>query len=344
MVIGKTSVSISASELFEKYSELQILTTVFPEIDKIPCKISSPFRSDSNPSFGIYMDDNKHIRFKDFGDSNCKGSLLDLLCMKWNCSFRQVFGKILEVMQKNTSEKDLSPSIKSKQVKVLTRKEYSDTTKIQVAVRPWQQYDYDYWNSYGITKPWLKYAEIYPTSHKIITKKDKETGKTKKFIFPTDKYCYTYVERKDGNLSIKLYQPYNTNGYKWCSKMDSSVIGLWTKIPEYGDRVVICSSIKDALVLSCQCHIPALCLQGEGYSMSQTAVNELKRRYKNVFICFDTDTPGIEDAKKLSQQTGFPYIVPDLKGEKILVITTNPYKTKKTLNNLNHYFINFKTF
>ena len=135
--------------------------------------------------------------FKDFGDSTSHGSLLDLLCKYWNCTFNQVFDKILELMQKQ-KKKGSNVEIKPKQVKVLTRKEASDLSKIQVAVRPWRDYDYEYWASYGIERQWLKYAEIYPISHKIITKKDKETGKEKKYIFTADKYAYVFVERKEG--------------------------------------------------------------------------------------------------------------------------------------------------
>ena len=315
MQIGKTSSSISKTEIFEKYSETQVLSAVFPEITEIPCRISSPFRVDNNPSFSIYMNDGGHIYYKDFGDTSSHGSLLDLLCRHWNCSFNQVFDKILEVMLRQDSS---DVTIKPKQMKVLTRRETNELTKIQVAVRPWRDYDIEYWKSYGVELQWLKYAEVYPISHKIITKKDKETGKEQKYIFPADKLAFAFIERKEGNLQLKIYQPMNTKGFKWCSKMDSSVISLWTKVPEYGDRIVICSSLKDALVLSCQCHIPAIAPQGEGYNISETAANELKRRYKKVFICFDVDEPGIKDAKNLSKKTGFPYIVPDLKGEKDL--------------------------
>ena len=259
------------------------------------------------------MDDDKHIKFKDFGDSECKGTLLDLLCKKWNCSFHQVFDKILELM---ADHKGSDLNIKPKQLKVLTRKESSDAVKIQVAVRPWRDYDYEYWKSYGIEKQWLKYAEVYPISHKIITKKELEGDR--KYIFPADKYAYAFVERKEGQLSLKIYQPYNTKGFKWCSKMDSSVISLWTKVPEQGDRIVICSSLKDSLCLSCQLHIPAIAPQGEGYHLSDTAIAELKRRYKQVFICFDTDKAGKENSQKLAKKTGFKNIVPDLGSEKDL--------------------------
>ena len=334
MVIGKTSNNVSVTELFEKYSEVEVLTTVFPEIKRIPCKISSPFRADSNPSFGIYMDDNKHIKFKDFGDRNCKGNLLDLLCMKWNCTFRQVFGKILEVMQK---QNDSDVTIKPKQIKTLTRREVNEFTKIQVAVRSWKQYDYDYWNSYGISKQWLKYAEVYPISHKIITKKDTD-GKEQKYIFSADKYAYVFVERKENKLQLKIYQPYNKK-YKWCSCMDSSVISLWTKVPKKGDRIVICSSLKDSLCLSANLHIPAISPQGEGYNLSDTAVSELKKRYKKIFICYDTDKAGIEDGKKLSQLTGFTQIVPDLGTEKDLSDYYKSLENKEDFKQLETLFI-----
>ena len=303
MVIGQTSSSISITELFEKYSEVQILTTVFPEVTEIPCTISSPLRVDKNPSFSIYLDNNNHIKFKDFGDSECRGSLLDLLCRKWGCSFHQVFDKILKVMQEKEGN---DATIKPKQIKILTRKESSELTKIQVVVRPWKDYDYEYWASYGIEKQWLRYSEILPISHKIVTKKG-EDGKTAKYIFPSAKYSYVYVERKEGVLSLKIYSPFEKK-HKWCSKMDASVISLWTKIPEYGDKCIICSSVKDALCISCNTHIPAIAPQGEGYNISETAVRELKRRYKEVYISFDGDSAGTKDAKKLSKSTGFKII------------------------------------
>lgn len=311
MVVGKTSSSISKTEIFNKFSETEVLCAVFPEITEIPCLICSPLRTDSNPSFSIYMDNNNHIRFKDHGNTGIQGGLIDLLCKYWNCTFNQCIDKICTLMIK---ESDIT--IKPKQIRTFTRKESDTLSKLQVTIRPWRDYDYEYWKSYGITRRWLKYAEIYPISYKIITKKDSLTDKGKKYVFPTDKYAYCFVERKEGKLQLKVYQPFNKNGFKWCSKMDASVIGLWTKIPEYGDRVIICSSLKDALVISCQLHIPTLCLQGEGYNISDTAIKELKRRYKKIFISFDTDEAGKMDGKKLAERTGFTNVVPDLGTEK----------------------------
>lgn len=312
MVIGKTSSSISKTEIFDKYSEAEILSAVFPEISSLPCLICSPLRQDRHPSFSIYVSSSGHIYYKDHATGE-RGGLLDLLCSYWNCTFNQALDRLCTMLIGNGNIK-----VKTRQIKTLTRKEVDQLTKIQVVVRPWKDYDYEYWSSYGIEKQWLKHAEVYPISHKIVTKKDKVSDKGHKYIFTADRYAYCFVERKEGKLQMKIYQPFNKKGFKWCSSMDGSVIGLWTKIPEYGDRVVICSSLKDALVLSCQLHIPAICLQGEGYGMSDTAINELKRRYQKVFICFDTDKAGIEDGKKLAEKTGFINVIPDLGKEKDL--------------------------
>ena len=323
MIVGKTSSNISKNEIFDKFSESQILSSVFPEIVSLPCLMCSPLRQDKHPSFSIYMSNGGHIYYKDHATGE-RGGLLDLLCSYWNCTFNQVLDKLCTML---IGSGDIT--IKPKQIKTLTRKEADQLTKVQVVVRPWRDYDYEYWASYGVERQWLKYAEIYPISHKIITKKNSPNDKGVKHIFTSDKYAYCFVERKEGNLSLKIYQPFNKKGFKWCSKMDGSTIGLWTKIPEYGDRVVICSSMKDALALSCQCHIPTLCLQGEGYNISETACNELRRRYNKVFICFDTDTPGKKDAEKLSKETGFTNIVPDLGSEKDL---SDYYKSLKDKN------------
>jgi len=333
MIIGKTSSNMSKVEVFSRISEIEVLTTVFPEVRTLPCLICSPIRQDRNPSFGLYLSESNHVYYKDFA-TNERGGLLDLLCRYWRCSFRHALDKICDMFISNQEI-----TIKPKQIKTFTRKEASSLTQIQVVVRPWKDYDFEYWESYGVERKWLRYAEVYPISHKIVTKMESPTSKGIKYIFNADKYAYCFVERKEGNVSLKIYQPFNKQGFKWCSKMDSSVIGLWSKIPETGDRVIICSSLKDALCISCQLHIPTLCLQGEGYSMSNTAIRELKQRYKRIFIAFDTDIPGIMDGKKLAKQTGFIHVIPNLGKEKDFSDYYKALDNKEDFKKLREYFL-----
>lgn len=311
MVVGKTSQNITLTDVFSKYSEVDVLSCYF-NIHTLPCCINSPLRKDNNPSFSLYLNKAGKVKYIDFATDD-HGGLMDLLCQYWHCSFMQALSRIY-----NDLIEKASVDIKPKTVRTFTRQERDHLSKLEVKIRPWQSYDYEYWGSYGVTPQWLAYAEVYPVSHKIITKIDKDSGQKHRYTFLADKYAYIFVERKERHLQLKLYQPYNTKGFKWCSKMDGSVISLWTKVPETGDKVVICSSLKDALCLESQLHIPAIALQGEGYNISDTAANELRRRFKQVFICFDTDAAGKKDSQILSSKTGFINVIPDLGSEKDL--------------------------
>ena len=69
--------------------------------------------------------------------------------------------------------------------------------QVDVRVREWRQYDIDYWSSYGVPLEWLKYAEVYPISHKIVTKNGV------KHTFGADKLAYAFVEHKEGKVTLK---------------------------------------------------------------------------------------------------------------------------------------------
>lgn len=282
-------------ELLDSISEFDILS-FYTGINKVPSLINSPFRKDNNPSFGIYSPDGKRIFYKDFATGD-RGGLFDLLSNLWGTDFNSTLGRIL---------KEFSvPSVKESCV---THSKSFDTkrngsTDLQCKIRKWENHDLEYWGSYGITVKWLEYSEVYPISHKIILKNGN------RYVFKADKYAYVYVERKEGNITLKIYQPFNRNGYKWSNKHDSSVISLWTKVPECGKRICICSSLKDALCLWANTGIPSIALQGEGYVMSNTAIRSLRERYNEIYILFDNDPVGIKDGIKLSKYTGFTNLV-----------------------------------
>jgi hypothetical protein len=295
-MFGKGTKSITLEDILSKASEAQLLAH-YLGIYKIPCVINSPLRKDKKPSFGIYSSDGKRIHYRDFakGDS---GTLIDLLSHIWGCSFKDTLDKI----NKDIGSIKEESKITKKRLVTISKKITDSTTDLQCKIREWKKYDIDYWKSYGIPLEWLNYAEVYPISHKIIIK-EKE-----RYVFSADKYAYAFVEHKDNKTTIKIYQPFNTKGFKWANKHDRSVISLWTKIPKKGNLVCICSSLKDALCLWANTGIPALAIQGEGYNMSETAINELKKRYKRVCIILDNDAAGIEDAIKLSNNTSFTNI------------------------------------
>lgn len=298
-------------------------------IRSIPCLISSPLRIDKKPSFTLFEGVGGEIVYYDQSTKE-SGTLIMLLSKMWNLSY-------IETINKIKNECSFLENISTKGSKYQRRVTVRTTGyDLKCKVRNWEEHDIEYWGSYGISLDWLKFADVYPISHKIITN---STNQNNIVVFKSDKYAYAYVEFKEGKTTIKIYQPFNTKGYKWANRHDKSVISLWTKVPSFGDRICICSSMKDALCLWANTGIPSIAIQGEGYNISDTAVSELKRRFKNIFICLDNDEVGKRDAEILSQKTGFTNIVlPDFEGGKDI---SDFYKSlsdkelfKKTIINL----------
>lgn len=289
---------LSLEEILEKTTESSILH-YYLGITSIPCIINSPLREDKRPSFGLYSPDGIKIYYTDLSTKD-KGGLFDLLGKMWGVSYKDVLIKISNDINNFTHSSELN---KYSNTSIRSIGTYRSESELQCKVREWRNYDIEYWESYGISLKWLKYAEVYPISHKIIIK-DK-----KRYTLGADKYAYAYVERKEGKVTLKIYQPFNKQGYKWSNKHDTSVVSLWTKVPEYGDKICICASLKDALCLWSNTGIPCIATQGEGYRISETAIKELKRRYKNIYILFDNDEAGLIDGKKLAEETGFTNLV-----------------------------------
>lgn len=289
---GKSSVSLD--DIMSKVTEADILS-FYLGINEVPCIIHSPLREDRRPSFGLYSTDGKRIFYTDLSTKD-RGGLFDLLSNMWGVGYKEVLERINEDMSKFKIGSHIKPYTPCN---VVTTSSYNSNSDLQCRVREWRKYDIEYWESYGISLEWLKYAEVYPISHKIVIKDGH------RYVFVADKYAYAYVEHKEGKVTLKIYQPFNKVGYKWSNKHDKSVISLWTKVPEYGDRICICSSMKDALCLWANTGIPAIAIQGEGYDMSDTAISELKRRYKEIYILLDNDEAGLKDSLSLSESTGF---------------------------------------
>ena len=265
---------ISLDSILSKVTVFDILST-YLGVNELPICINNPCRKDDNPSLGLYYSSKYNtMSYKDFATGDT-GNLFGLLMNLWNCSFDEVLKKI------DNDINSLSPTtlqIKSKS-KTHFKRTHSD---LQVKIRDWEDYDDEFWHKYGLNREWLKFGDVYPISY-IIIKKENNTQYIK-----AEKYAYVYVERKDGIVTLKVYQPYSER-MKWLSKHDGSVIDLWTKIPKEGDNLIITSSRKDALCTWTITGIPCISFQGEGYWPKEHVIQQLKDRYKNIYVLFDND-------------------------------------------------------
>lgn len=283
--------SINTEEL-SKYNDFSLLEYYFG-ITEVPSIINSPLRVDNNPSFSLYWSQGK-IYFYDFGTKET-GDIYDLIGKKFNLTLQEVLLKIISDNPKSSSISNSNHIFYKNKLKL------PSNNSLEVKTRDLQSYDIEYWESYGISKEMLKFSRTYPISHIIITK---ENGKT--YYFPAEKYAYVYIEFKDNILSMKIYQPYSKR-FKWTSKHDSSVWDMWEQLPSNGNNLIITSSRKDSMCIWENSGIPSVSLQSESYLPKKNVVQQLKDRFRNVYVLYDNDftkTPnwGFEYGKKISQE------------------------------------------
>lgn len=273
MAFRRCNRSVGLDVLLGKTSEFDIMR-FYLNIDVLPALINSPLRQDRNASVSVFSPDGVKVFYKDFGTGE-HGSIFDLLGRMWNRTFSETITKIWDDIDK----------VKHNRINLnRTRRGviHKSNSILEVRTRQWFDYDMEYWNSYGISREWLEFGDVYPISHILITR-DNITK-----IIPAEKLAYVYVERKDGKVSLKVYQP-KSQRLKWLSKHDSSVWDLWSRLPDRGDTLFITSSRKDALCLWENTGIPSVSLQGEGYVPKEKVINQLKQRFGRVIIFFDND-------------------------------------------------------
>ena len=270
-------------------------------ITKLPCTVTSPLRDDDkNPSFSFQLRGNT-VYWKDFGTGE-SGTIIGLLSQLWHVSYKEALLKIQLDTEHRIPRLALIRKYKGKM-------HVNSNSTLKVKIREWKNWDTEYWKGYGISKEFCKWCNVYPVSHALFTKEDKNTKRKSTVSVPMDKYAYAYFEWKDDKESIKLYQPYSQT-MKWLSKHDASVWDLWKQAFRWADEksdecVIITSSRKDAMCLWENLGVPAMSLQGEGYIPKPQVMQQVIDRFKKVYLWYDNDfshendNPGQDNAKKL---------------------------------------------
>jgi len=290
-------------EILERvHNDENVLLSIYLEVVKIPCLINSPLRDDKKPSFRFLKDRYGNIHWIDFttGES---GNLIDFLMAYLKLNYEA----LIDRLDTDTGGPSLPRGTKARAERLAKNSKKLNRWTLAATHREWQQYDVEYWASYGITLEWLKKANVFPVQFIWYIGEDGD-----KFYFPAEKYAYVYYEMKDGITRCKVYQPYSTKR-KWQSNLTEDIWSLWTLLPKTGDNVFITSSLKDGLNLYINTGIPSVSMQGEGYEPKPQIIEELKRRFTNVWIFFDNDyknpnNPGRTDAKKLCKKYGLFYV------------------------------------
>lgn len=307
-MVGRGTYSGSKEETLSRITEAELAAMYIPSLKAIPEVINSPLRKDEHPSFRVYSPDGVKVRYYDYATGE-SGGIIDFVMNLYSCSYNEA----LERIDRDIAGYGKSIPVRCEKGNALSIKRDTTDFQIRSSRREWEEWDIEYWKSYGVPFNWLKHADIYPISYIFIIS---ENGYIK--TVKADKYAYTFIERKDGKVSEKVYQPFNKDGMKWRSGHDSSVWDLWTKLPERGDILIITSSRKDALCIWANTGIPSVSLQSENALIKPQVMDELKGRFNRIYLLYDNDfdkekNHGREDGIKLASIFNIKQIeIPDV--------------------------------
>lgn len=245
-------------------------------------RILSPLREEEDPSFGYFIGENNEVCFNDFLLGG--GDFVKFVELYFGINYFEALSKI--VIDFNLHHYFFYKSVDASGKKY-NKNQYLDKNDILKKAnnftlgkqnRSWKSYDLSYWLSYGIDYVTLLRYSVSPI----------------KFIFinnqpiSADKHAYCYLEAKDNKITYKIYQPFNDK-YKWLNKHDSSVWQGWQQLPKTGNQLIITKSLKDVMSIRCMLGLPAVALQAEGIKPKPHIINELKDRFKTIYILYDND-------------------------------------------------------
>jgi hypothetical protein len=277
MEITKDLLAVTAENVYTFVSNLDIFRKYSEQKMKFNTPFSSPFRNDKNPSFVIY----EKGFFVDFATGQ-KGNAITFLMTLNNINFNEALNLIVKDF--GLYDRFSCYSVSNYNSKIASFENARNSvsleggSKLSVRRRDFNEFDKEYWSQYNIDENDLVMAKIVPISHFFID--------TKMFI--SDRLSYAFLEKKDGVITYKIYQPKN-KFIKWINGNDGSVWELWDTLPIKGKNLIITSSRKDALCIIKNLKTPSTARQSETVSIKPQVMEELHQRFPWIYLLLDND-------------------------------------------------------
>lgn len=169
----------------------------------------------------------------------------------------------------------------------------------KVKTRKMSEEDLKFWSSYYIDKKLLHKNYVKSIQQSYI-----HTGISWKPIFKrsddTLYFLYIILPVYGEDVSMKLYRPYSDN-FKWSASFrEENICHGYHSLDRRYDTLLISSSLKDSMVLQ-SLGYEACSPSSESSTIDHRIISELKLKYKNVYILFDYDKPGVNNSIKFKQ-------------------------------------------
>lgn len=281
---------ITEELIFSRFSEETIMGFYL----HVPVKkglFRSPLRTDKNPTCSFYRNKSGQLIFKDFATGQHL-TCVNVVMTIYNCCYHEALKIIANDMGivkdnhlvKNKGKIDMNP------VKI----EDKEMSKIQIEVQEFTEKELRWWGKYGITLEILKKFDVYSCKHVFLNGQ---------LFAKSQEHCpiFGYYGKKYRGFELwRCYFP-KRKTFRFITNWMSKKIQGYDQLPKSGKLLVITKAMKDVMCLYSM-GITAIAPNSETQFVSDTVLEDLKKRFKNIVVFFDNDETGIAFMNKIKKK------------------------------------------
>lgn len=324
---------ITKSYLLSKYSE-ETYMEYYLGIKVAKGLFCSPLRKDNTPTCSFYKNKSGELIFKDFNGS-FYGNFINVVMEKFHVNYHQALKIIAEDF--GLSNKHVDREIQPIKPSTTVFKD-EGPADIRIEVKDFTIAELQWWISYGITPDILKKYNVYSCQN-IFLNGD---------LFKTeykDNFMFGYYGGKKDKLELwRIYFPKQST-YRFLTNWPARKIQGYKQLPKTGKLCVITKSMKDVMCLY-SLGINAIAPNSENLFISDSVLEDLKKRFKYIVVFYDNDLPGLQNMQKIKnkhKELNYFYIPRHYKAKDISDFHKE-YGRDKTLKFIKESILKFKKY
>lgn len=273
--------------------------TLMSTYSGVPIKrglFKSSLRSDKNPTCAYYRNSKGRLIYKDFGSDFC-GDWISVLRYKFNCDYATA----LRIAANDFGIIKSTKLVKNKIVKPIETLPESKQAIIQVEIRPFQQYELDWWAKFGITEKTLKKFKVFSCKNIWLNGNLFHLEKDKQLVFGY------YGGIKNGIELWRIYFADRRGKIRFVSNWKKNKLQGAHVLPKEGaDLLCITKSMKDVMLLY-ELGIPSIAPCSENLFLTEKQYNTLRPNFKHCVVLYDSDKAGVSNLRTIKK--GHPELI-----------------------------------
>lgn len=275
--------NITVDLILDKTTEFDIYRQYIGNNIQLGKAINSPLRTkDNNPSFVLYKNKSNKIMYKDFGTGEY-GDCFNFVSKVLNVDFKTTLEDIWYTIASKGK-------VSSEGLKIRNYR-HSRNKDIFIKSRYFSETDNEYWGKFNISRETLKRFNVTPIQHYWIN----------------DTIYSNIYKKDDPAYAFKVYTKFKI--YRPCTKDKKDkfrtscgiydMFGL-EQLIDTANTLIITKSLKDVMILY-ELGYNAIATQGESCQIPKIIMDDLKNRFKYIYILYDNDKAGINGSIKLKE-------------------------------------------